>query len=89
MHHHASVSAVEIEWTFASVRHPCIICAGQDGCRKSYDGEFACCTRIASEWPLSAGGWVHRVSRAARAAFHALGEPSAAAREDLATSLAQ
>jgi hypothetical protein len=26
-------------------------------------GRFACCTRVASEWPLSVGGWVHDMDR--------------------------
>jgi hypothetical protein len=65
MHHHASASAIETEWTFVSVKRPCTICAGHEGCRRGFDDEFACCTRVSSEWPLSAGGWVHRVSRAA------------------------
>jgi hypothetical protein len=60
MRRHASVSAVEVEWTFVSVKQPCTICGGNAGCRRGFDDEFACCTRVSSEWPLSAGGWVHR-----------------------------
>ena len=67
MRRHASVSTVEVEWTFVSARQLCPICAGNDGCRSSLDDDFACCRRISSEWPLSAGGWVHRVSHASRA----------------------
>jgi hypothetical protein len=60
---HASVSAVEVEWTFVSAKQPCTVCGGHAGCRRGLDDEFACCTRVSSEWPLSAGGWVHRLSR--------------------------
>jgi hypothetical protein len=67
MRRHASMSAVEIEWTFVSAKHPCPICAGKEGCRRSLDDEFACCTRASSIWPLASGGWVHRVSRFSRA----------------------
>jgi hypothetical protein len=59
-HHHASVSRVQIEWTFVSGKHPCTICGSDQGCRRGED-EFACCTRIWSQWPLTAGGWVHRI----------------------------
>jgi hypothetical protein len=91
MHHHALVSAVEVEWAFVSVKHPCAICGGHDGCRRGFDEEFACCNRISSEWPLSAGGWVHRVRRFALAMSQGQAEPGAGAREDggLALSLAQ
>jgi hypothetical protein len=67
MRRHVSVSAVEVEWTFVSVKQPCTICGGHAGCRRGLDDEFACCTRVSSEWPLSAGGWVHRLSHSSRA----------------------
>jgi hypothetical protein len=84
MHHHVSVSAVEVEWTFVSPKRPCVVCAGADGCRRGFEDEFAVCTQVASEWPLSAGGWVHRVGRSQRAETHDQPDPSAAAREDTA-----
>jgi hypothetical protein len=68
MRRHVSVSAVDVEWTFVSAKHPCPICAGKEGCRRSVDDDFACCTRASSVWPLSSGGWVHRVSHFSRAA---------------------
>jgi hypothetical protein len=67
MRRHTSMSAVEVEWAFASVKHPCTICGGHVGCRRGLDDEFACCARVSSEWPLSAGGWVHRLSPFSRA----------------------
>jgi len=56
-----AVYAVEVEWTLVSVKGPCTICGGHDSCRRGSGDEFACCTRISSEWPLTVGGWVHRL----------------------------
>jgi len=91
MRHHASVSAVEDEWTFVSAARPCAICGGHDRCRRRPDDEFACCVQVSSEWPLSAGGWVHRVGRFARVLRGSMVDLGDSARDDgaLATSLAQ
>jgi hypothetical protein len=91
MHHHAPVSAVEVEWTFVSVKHPCTICGGHDGCRSGFEDEFACCKRVSSEWPLSAGGWVHRLTRFSLVPPPGVGDPGAGARQNgtRAMSLAQ
>jgi hypothetical protein len=67
MRHHAFASAVENEWTSVSRARPCTICGGQSRCRRGADDEFAACARVASEWPLSTGGWVHRVGHFPRA----------------------
>ncbi len=58
---HKVVSGVEVEWTLVSVKHPCTVCGGHHGCRRGFADEFGCCTRVLSEWPLTAGGWVHRL----------------------------
>lgn len=58
---HKVVSGIEVEWTLVSVKRPCTICGGHHGCRRGFADEFACCTRVFSEWPLMAGGWVHRL----------------------------
>jgi hypothetical protein len=76
MYHHASMAAVEVEWTFVSVKRPCAICTGHDGCRRGFDDEFACCIRVSSEWPLAGGGWVHRVRHLSRAARGATPPPA-------------
>ncbi len=83
MRHHATRVRCRSEWTFVSVKHPCAICAGHDGCRRGFDDEFACCTRVSSEWPLSAGGWVHRVTRFSRATSHVPADAGGGAREEL------
>ena len=87
MYHHASMTAVEVEWTFVSVKHPCAICAGHDGCRRGFDDEFACCIRVSSEWPLSAGGWVHRVRHFSRATSLGEGDPGAGAWQNAALAM--
>jgi hypothetical protein len=91
MHHHTPMSVVDVEWTFVSVKHPCTICGGHDGCRSGVENEFACCKRVPSEWPLSAGGWVHRLTRFSLVPPPGVGEPGASARNNgaLAMSLAQ
>lgn len=61
MKHLAPTASLEAEWTFVSTTAPCKICGGHDGCRRGFDDAFACCTRRSSEWPLTAGGWVHRM----------------------------
>jgi hypothetical protein len=60
MVHHVQGSA-EVEWTLVSVKQPCCICGGHQGCRLGLDVHFACCVKTSSEWPLTTGGWVHRV----------------------------
>jgi hypothetical protein len=60
MQPHARYSATEAEWTFVTMKCPCRICGSHKACRSGFDGQFACCTRISSQWPLSVGGWVHR-----------------------------
>ena len=58
---HKVTSSVEVEWTFVSAKRPCTVCGGHHGCRRGFAGEFACCTSVFSEWPLMAGGWIHRL----------------------------
>ncbi len=60
----AHESATEGDWTPVSAKHPCSICGGHDGCRRGFGDAFACCVRTASDWPLTTGGWVHRLELA-------------------------
>jgi hypothetical protein len=39
------------------------LCGSHEGCRRHSMGQFACCTRVSSQWPLSVGGWVHDMDR--------------------------
>ena len=53
--------ALEPEWDGVSAEHPCAICGGPTVCRRHVDDPFASCTRTPSDWPLTNGGWLHRV----------------------------
>jgi hypothetical protein len=59
MQAHDGLSDDDTDWTFVSMKSPCPICGGQDGCRGDATRRFVCCNRISSQWPLSVGGWVH------------------------------
>ena len=41
----------------------CPICGGMTGCKTQAEGHFAACGTEPSEWPLTIGGWLHRVLR--------------------------
>lgn len=51
----------EAMWRRVSIRRPCPICAGVDGCSVHEEDSFASCSREPSDWPLTNGGWLHRV----------------------------
>ena len=59
---HKVVSGAEFEWTLVSAKRPCTVCGAPRDCRRGFEDEFGCCTRVLSEWPLNAGGWVHRLA---------------------------
>lgn len=62
------------EWNGVSAEHPCPICAASAGCHLHSEDDFASCSRRPSDWPLTNGGWLHRV------------EPPASARDDVSAS---
>jgi hypothetical protein len=51
----------EAEWKLVSEKHPCPICESVDSCHRDLEGEFACCGRRPSDWPLTSGAWLHRI----------------------------
>jgi hypothetical protein len=53
--------AIDADWERVSESAPCPICGGDSRCRKHAVDAFVCCTRRPSEWPLTDGGWLHRV----------------------------
>ena len=57
--------AVDMDWKAASASSPCPICGGEEGCQRHIDDDFASCFQEPSEWPLTNGGWLHRVVRGA------------------------
>ena len=61
MQRQVCLSAGDGEWITVSPRHPCAVCGAHEGCRNGYEGRFACCLRRASVWPLTPGGWLHRL----------------------------
>src|ERR1700678_3389424 len=63
MQPHAGLSDSDADWAFVSGKWPCGICGSHEGCRRHLMGQFACCARVASQWPLSIGGWVHDMDR--------------------------
>jgi hypothetical protein len=56
-----------VEWTLVTAGRPCRVCGSRQGCRSGSGGEFACCATLPSEWPLTIGGWVHRIGKLERA----------------------
>ncbi len=54
-------AAIDADWERVSERKPCPICGGDSGCRRNLADAFVCCSRRPSEWPLTDGGWLHRV----------------------------
>jgi len=64
---HVQASA-DGEWSFVSGKQPCHICGGHEGCRRGFEGQFASCVRVSSDWPLTTGGWVHRMNLTAAVA---------------------
>jgi hypothetical protein len=56
-------STSEFEWEGVSDENPCPICGARSICRLHDDERFACCLQRPSEWPLTNGGWLHRLSR--------------------------
>jgi hypothetical protein len=56
-----------IEWLSVSTRQPCRVCGSTRGCRFQADGVFISCVNSESAWPLTNGGWLHRVDFAVSA----------------------
>jgi hypothetical protein len=61
MNRHLQTPSEEVEWTVVSPSRPCRVCGADHGCRLGYKEEFACCSRQVSDWPLTNGGWLHRL----------------------------
>jgi hypothetical protein len=52
----------DVDWNGVSANRPCPICGGYTVCRIRADGSFACCAHRTSEWPLTNGLWLHRMT---------------------------
>jgi hypothetical protein len=51
----------EGDWDDVSERNPCPVCGAESDCSRHVDDSFVSCARRPSEWPLTNGGWLHRL----------------------------
>ena len=58
----AASAPVEMEWRVVSEIRPCPICGGSSDCKTRVLDDFASCMREPSDWPLTNGAWLHRLS---------------------------
>ena len=54
-------TAIDHDWDHVSEREPCPICGSDSGCHRHAADAFVSCARRPSDWPLTNGGWLHRV----------------------------
>jgi hypothetical protein len=52
---------IDPEWDDVSECQPCPVCRAESNCSRHVDDAFVSCARCPSEWPLTNGGWLHRV----------------------------
>ncbi|HEY3822383.1 MAG TPA: hypothetical protein VGL81_34695 [Polyangiaceae bacterium] len=57
-HHRGPIDG---EWHGVSEYHPCPICGSESNCSRHVDDVFVSCARLPSDWPLTNGGWLHRL----------------------------
>lgn len=57
-------SAIDADWDDVSEHRPCSVCGAESDCRRHVDDAFVSCARRPSEWPLTNGAWLHRVTGA-------------------------
>jgi hypothetical protein len=60
------------DWTSVSSRSPCPVCGSSSSCLVHGDESFACCSKNQSEWPLTTGAWLHRLSSSRTVDVHPL-----------------
>ena len=63
-HSPAAMIDDDLQWVAVSIEHPCPICAAIDGCGVALCPECTAvnCLRIVSDFPMTDGGWLHRLS---------------------------
>lgn len=55
----------ETDWQAVCAKRPCPVCASVEGpCSGHVDEDFASCARCPSDWPMTNGGWLHRLNDA-------------------------
>ena len=55
-------STTDADWTDVSSHYPCAVCGAHSNCSRRVDDVFVSCTRHPSDWPLTTGGWLHRLT---------------------------
>jgi hypothetical protein len=55
-------TAIQTDWDGVSEGHPCPICGGRSDCSRCADEAFVACARRPSDWPLTNGAWLHRLT---------------------------
>jgi hypothetical protein len=60
-HRSAADAPVDVSWDRVTVKNPCPVCGCDSGCHRHAIDAFVSCARCPSEWPLTNGGWLHRV----------------------------
>lgn len=53
---------IDGQWDDVSEYHPCPVCGAESNCSRHVDDTFVSCARRPSDWPLTNGGWLHRVT---------------------------
>lgn|GEM_PF-3389477 len=48
-------------WQLVTMRSPCPVCGGSEGCATHEEDAFASCAKEPSDWPLTNGAWLHRL----------------------------
>ncbi len=55
-------AAIDSDWKLVSQGRPCPVCGAEDTCGVHLVDQFACCARAPSDWKLTNGSWLHRLS---------------------------
>lgn len=55
-------TSAEAMWLAVSAKRPCPVCRSKHGCLVHEENDFVSCTKEPSQWPLTNGTWLHRLS---------------------------
>jgi hypothetical protein len=53
---------IDGDWNDVTEYHPCPVCGAESDCSRYVDDAFVSCARRPSDWPLTNGGWLHRLT---------------------------
>jgi hypothetical protein len=54
--------AIDADWDGVSEHRPCPVCGAESECSRHVGDAFVSCARRPSDWPLTNGGWLHRLT---------------------------